>query len=75
MRWPCVTVFAFLVLAGSADAAPLELGAVNEAQLQQPLRTQQRIDPILIKAQVLLDRAHFSPARSTASRVIISRRH
>ena len=61
MRWPCVTVFAFLVLAGSADAAPLELGAVNEAQLQQPLRTQQRIDPILIKAQVLLDRAHFSP--------------
>jgi hypothetical protein len=61
MRWHCVAVFAFLVLAGWARAASLELGAVNEAQLQLPLRANERINPTLIKAQVLLDRAHFSP--------------
>ena len=61
MRLHCVTVFAFLVLAGSAGAAPLEIGAVNEAQLQFPLRENERINPILIKAQILLDRAHFTP--------------
>ena len=61
MRLHCVTVFAFLVLAGSAGAAPLEIGAVNEAQLQFPLRENERISPILIKAQILLDRAHFTP--------------
>jgi len=61
MRLHCVTVFAFLVLTGSAGAAPLEIGAVNEAQLQFPLRENERINPILIKAQILLDRAHFSP--------------
>jgi hypothetical protein len=61
MRWHYPIVFAFLVLAGSAEAAPLELGAVNEAQLQLPLRAKERANPTLIKAQVLLDRAHFSP--------------
>ena len=61
MRWHCVTVFTFLVLAGWAGAAPLEIGAVNEAELQLPLRANERINPTLIKAQVLLDRAHFSP--------------
>jgi len=61
MRWHCVTVFAFLALAGWAGAAPLEIGAVNESQLQLPLRANERINPTLIKAQVLLDRAHFSP--------------
>jgi lipoprotein-anchoring transpeptidase ErfK/SrfK len=59
MRWHCATVFAFLVLAGWAGAAPLEIDSVNEAQLQ--LRAKDRINPTLIKAQVLLDRAHFSP--------------
>jgi len=39
----------------------LVVGAVNEAQLQLPLREKERINPILIKAQILLDRAHFSP--------------
>ncbi|MGC1746678.1 MAG: peptidoglycan-binding domain-containing protein, partial [Pseudolabrys sp.] len=61
MRWHYPIVFAFLVLAGSAEAAPLELGAVNEAQLQLPLRAKERANPTLVKAQVLLDRAHFSP--------------
>ena len=61
MRWHCVTIFLFLVLAGSADAAPLELGAVNGAQLQLPLRRNESTNPTLIRAQVLLDRAHFSP--------------
>jgi lipoprotein-anchoring transpeptidase ErfK/SrfK len=61
MRRHCVTVFAFLILAGWADAAPLELGAVNDAQLHLPRPRNERINPTLIKAQVLLDRAHFSP--------------
>ncbi|MGC1948249.1 MAG: L,D-transpeptidase [Pseudolabrys sp.] len=61
MRWHYPIVFAFLVLAGSAEAASLELGAVNEAQLQLPLRAKERANPTLVKAQVLLDRAHFSP--------------
>jgi Putative peptidoglycan binding domain len=61
MRLLCVTVFAFLVLAGWAGAVPLEIGAVNGAQLQLPLRENERINPILIKAQILLDRARFSP--------------
>ncbi|MGA9051338.1 MAG: hypothetical protein WB422_08095 [Pseudolabrys sp.] len=61
MRWHYPIVFAFLVLAGSAEAASLELGAVNEAQLQPPLRAKERANPTLVKAQVLLDRAHFSP--------------
>ena len=61
MPWHCVTVFAFLVLAGWAGAAPLELDAVNDAQLHLPLPRNERINPTLIKAQILLDRARFSP--------------
>ncbi|MGA7390559.1 MAG: L,D-transpeptidase family protein [Pseudolabrys sp.] len=54
-------LFAFIVCAGLATAAPLEIDAINEAQLQLPLPAKERINPVLIKAQVLLDRAHFSP--------------
>jgi lipoprotein-anchoring transpeptidase ErfK/SrfK len=62
MRWHFVVLLGFAVLAGPATAAPpLEIEAVDQAQLHLPLRAKERINPIFIKAQVLLDRAHFSP--------------
>ena len=61
MRWHLVILFAFIVFAGLATAAPLQIDAINQAQLHRPLPAKERINPVLIKAQVLLDRAHFSP--------------
>jgi lipoprotein-anchoring transpeptidase ErfK/SrfK len=60
MRWHFVILLAFIGLAGPATTAPLEIDAINEAQLHLPLPAKERINPIFIKAQVLLDRAHFS---------------
>ena len=60
MRWHHGILFAYL-LAGSAAATPLDTQTINEAQLHLPLSAKARINPVLIKAQVLLDRAHFSP--------------
>jgi hypothetical protein len=60
MHWNFVVLF-FIILAGAAVAEPLEIETVNEAQLHLPLPAKEHINPILIKAQVLLDRAHFSP--------------
>jgi lipoprotein-anchoring transpeptidase ErfK/SrfK len=61
MRWNCAVLLSFIILAGAVTAAPLEIEAINNAQLHLPLPRKERIKPILIKAQVLLDRAHFSP--------------
>ena len=61
MRWHLAILFAFIVFAGLATAAPLQIDAINQAQLHLPLPAKERINPVLIKAQVLLDRAHFSP--------------
>ena len=61
MRWHVVILFAFIVFAGLAIAAPLQIDSINQAQLHLPLPAKERINPVLIKAQVLLDRAHFSP--------------
>ena len=55
---------AFLILAflvGSATAAPLDIQAVNDAQWPPARTVKGQIAPILVKAQVLLDRARFSP--------------
>ena len=60
MRWHLVILFAFIVFAGLATAAPLQIDAINQAQLHLPLPAKERINPL--------------PARSTASLVIISRR-
>jgi hypothetical protein len=61
MRWHLAILFAFIVFAGLATAAPLQIDAINQAQLHLPLPAKERINPVLIKAQILLDRAHFSP--------------
>src|SRR2546429_6509345 len=55
---------AFLILiffVGSATAAPLDIQAVNDAQWPPARTVKGQIAPILVKAQVLLDRARFSP--------------
>lgn len=61
MRWNFVVLLFFIILAGAAVAEPLEIETINNAQLHLPLPAKERINPILIKAQLLLDRAHFSP--------------
>jgi lipoprotein-anchoring transpeptidase ErfK/SrfK len=48
-----------LACAGPAPAAPIDLKAINEAQLSA--KRGQGLNPAIIKAQVLLARAHFSP--------------
>jgi hypothetical protein len=37
MRWHLVILFAFIVFAGLATAAPLQIDAINQAQLHRPL--------------------------------------
>jgi lipoprotein-anchoring transpeptidase ErfK/SrfK len=61
MRWHFVTLLVFTVFASPVTSAPLEIKTINEAQLHGPMPPKEQINPILIKAQVLLDRAHFSP--------------
>jgi lipoprotein-anchoring transpeptidase ErfK/SrfK len=54
---------AFLVwwLAGPAVAASLDAAAINGAEYRSRTRSEGRIDPSIVKVQVLLDRALFSP--------------
>lgn len=54
-------LLALLWLPVPAVAAPLDMQAVNDAQWAQRPTAKGRIAPIMIKAQVLLDRARFSP--------------
>src|SRR5215510_8149729 len=55
-----VSLLALVLLAGAASAAPLDMQAVNDAQWRKGAEKSGG-SPLLIKAQVLLDRAHFSP--------------
>jgi lipoprotein-anchoring transpeptidase ErfK/SrfK len=53
---------ALVCLAGGTEAASLDATVVNGAQWSSSGSTGKlKISPLLIKAQVLLDRAHFSP--------------
>ena len=54
-----VVVAAFLLACGGAEAAKLDLAAVNQAQFAS--RTTKGFNPAVLKAQILLDRARFSP--------------
>ena len=58
MRPHLVSLLALVLLAGSASAASLDMQAVNDAQWR---KAPDKSGVLLIKAQVLLDRAHFSP--------------
>jgi lipoprotein-anchoring transpeptidase ErfK/SrfK len=56
-----VPLLVFLLLLVPAVAAPVDIRAVNDAQWTQRPSARGRIAPLMIKAQVLLDRARFSP--------------
>ena len=50
-----------IALTGPAMAAELDVGAVNAAQFSGKAPPEDRISPLTVRLQVLLDRAHFSP--------------
>jgi lipoprotein-anchoring transpeptidase ErfK/SrfK len=61
MRSHMATAFALVLLAGSAAAAPPGIPDVNNAQWDASRTANRNVAPMFIKAQVLLDRARFSP--------------
>src|SRR5262245_21917308 len=61
MRADVAAYLAFIFLGSPAAAASLDARAVNEAQWPQQKLAKSGVSPLLIKAQILLDRAHFSP--------------
>jgi lipoprotein-anchoring transpeptidase ErfK/SrfK len=57
-------LIAFIVLCCATEAtlaAPLDFQSINEAQWSRQIDTKGGMSPALIKAQILLDRGHFSP--------------
>ena len=50
-----------IALAGPAMAGELDVAAVNAAQFSGKAPPEDRISPLTVRLQVLLDRAHFSP--------------
>jgi lipoprotein-anchoring transpeptidase ErfK/SrfK len=61
MRVQFMALVALLLLPDPAAAASADVQAINEAQWQANAKSKSGIDPALVKAQVLLDRARFSP--------------
>jgi lipoprotein-anchoring transpeptidase ErfK/SrfK len=62
IRARIVVSIAVVLLAGAADGFALDLNSVNGAELPtKPSKAPKGVDPIMVKAQVLLDRARFSP--------------
>src|SRR5258708_35486309 len=60
IRWFVATIFS-VWMALSAMAAGLEAAAINNAEYRSRPSDGDKIDPVIVKAQVLLDRAQFSP--------------
>jgi lipoprotein-anchoring transpeptidase ErfK/SrfK len=56
-----VTTVMSVCLAFPAVGAGIDAAAINDADYRAKLPTQDKIDPLVVKAQVLLDRAQFSP--------------
>lgn len=62
MRADVAACLAFVFfLAPPAAAAPLDIRGINEARWSQQKFAKSGVSPLLIKAQVLLDRARVSP--------------
>jgi lipoprotein-anchoring transpeptidase ErfK/SrfK len=60
IRWLVATAFlAWLVL--PAAGAGLDAAAINNAAFRSKSPGEDKVDPVVVKAQVLLDRAQFSP--------------
>src|ERR1700760_3103838 len=62
-RLPVTFVLTATLAASTASASAAELSAdtINKADFRQRAFHEDKIDPSIIKLQVLLDRAHFSP--------------
>jgi lipoprotein-anchoring transpeptidase ErfK/SrfK len=56
-----VALSAFVSLAGSAESAGLTADAINGAELKSRQSEHKKLDPAVVKLEVLLDRAGFSP--------------
>jgi lipoprotein-anchoring transpeptidase ErfK/SrfK len=61
MRCCIAKLIAFVLIAGPAAAAPLDMQAINNAEWRAEKAPKGGVSPTVIKAQVLLDRARFSP--------------
>jgi lipoprotein-anchoring transpeptidase ErfK/SrfK len=61
MRSFLANFVALVLLAGPAAAASLDMQAINGAQWRKDKASKSSFSPTVIKAQVLLDRARFSP--------------
>src|ERR1700724_1619696 len=60
IRWLAATIFlGWLVL--PAAGAGLDAAAINNAEFHSKPAAEDKIDAVVVKAQVLLDRARFSP--------------
>ena len=60
IRWFVATVVSGLLVL-PAVAASLDAAAVNSAEYKTKLPAKDKLDAVVVKAQVLLDRAQFSP--------------
>ena len=59
---PAMLAFATLLLCLAAQAAvALDAQSINEAQWSRQADSKGGLSPVVAKAQILLDRAHFSP--------------
>ncbi|WP_257170713.1 L,D-transpeptidase family protein [Bradyrhizobium sp. SRS-191] len=61
MLRPWIPLLLLVALAMPARAAELTADAVNNAELRKRPPAEEKMDPVAIRAQVLLDRAHVSP--------------
>jgi len=60
-RFPQVTLALLIAFGGSAQAANVDPPTINDAQWNASVRGGDKLSPQIIKAQVLLARARFSP--------------
>ena len=68
MRSCLAKLIALVLLAGPAAAGPLGIQAINDAQWRAEKASKGGFSPTVIKAQVLLDRARFSPGEIDGKR-------
>src|SRR5436190_5321875 len=58
----------FIFWAGGAWAAQLDAQTINRAEWTEQKASPTALNPVLVKLQVLLDRAHFSPGEIDGKR-------
>ena len=58
----------FMFWAGGALAAQLDAQTINRAEWTEQKASPTALNPVLVKLQVLLDRAHFSPGEIDGKR-------